>query len=60
METISDTPGESYLEREVKKEIEKNESKFNKSCVEIRSLIEDIGFYHDENKKLEKVDLVKN
>ena len=55
MEALSDIPGEGYLEREVKKEIEKNEVKFEKTCREIRCLIEDISFYNDENKKLDKV-----
>lgn len=55
MESILDIPEDSYIEREVKKEIEKNQAKFDKSCSEIRSLVEDIGFYYDENKKLEKV-----
>ena len=55
MDGILNTPGESYLDKEVKKEIERNQFRYDKSCKELRSVIEEIGFHNDENKKLEKV-----
>ena len=47
--------GMNYMERELQKEVDKNQARYKRSCKEIRSLIDDISFFNDENKKLDKV-----
>lgn len=47
--------GSSHIERELRKEIDKNQIKYEKSCEILRDLIDEISFYSEENIKLDKV-----
>jgi hypothetical protein len=58
MNSEKDTPPskDCFYEREIRKEIRKKEAKMSKVNDEIRSVVYDLGFYEEENRKLEKVE----
>ena len=47
--------GKSFFERELLKEMQKNKKRFQKVTTELRGVVDDLGFYNDENKQAEKV-----
>lgn len=50
-----ETEGKSFFERELLKEMQKNKKRFQKVTTELRGVVDDLGFYNDENKQAEKV-----
>jgi len=50
-----ESEGKSFFERELLKEMQKNKKRFQKVTTELRGVVDDLGFYNDENKQAEKV-----